>query len=143
MTYFFTLNYILQLYRALVQSRSINVKQTLACSLHEVAKILSSNEEISIGESNSSGSGSNSRSGSNSNSGSGVGSGSGNVSGSSGGGGVSGGSGSGNNSNSNSGNNSSSVSIFTGGVSLVEGELIPIFESMLQVSRNQIMKNKN
>ena len=128
---------LLQLYRALVQSRSINVKQTLACSLHEVAKILSSNEEISIGESNSSGSGSNS------NSGSGVGSGSGNVSGSSGGAGVSGGSGSGNNSNSNSGNNSSSVSIFTGGVSLVEGELIPIFESMLQVSKNQIMKNKN
>ena len=100
-----------------MQSRSINVKQTLACSLHEVAKILSSNEEISIGESSGSNSGSNSGSAGGSSS-----SGSGTVSGSS--------------SNSNSGNNSSSVSIFTGGVSLVEGELIPIFESMLQVSEN-------
>ena len=116
-----------------MQSRSINVKQTLACSLHEVAKILSSNEEISIGESSGSNSGSNSgsaggsgSSGSNNNGGAGGGSGSGTVSGSS--------------SNSNSGNNSSSVSIFTGGVSLVEGELIPIFESMLQVSEN---KTKN
>jgi hypothetical protein len=36
-----------ELYHALVQSRSINVKQTLACSLHEVARILRGPEVLS------------------------------------------------------------------------------------------------
>ena len=77
----------LQLYRALVQSRSCNVKQTLACSLHEVARILSTSEEVpepleSFDE------------------------------------------------NSNE--------FFLAGVSLVERELIPIFECMLQVRTHTV-----
>ena len=36
----------MQLYHNLVQSRSVNVKQSLAASLHEVAKILSTSYDI-------------------------------------------------------------------------------------------------
>ena len=82
------------MYRALVQSRSIVVKQTLAYSLHEVARILNGNEEDNIDQMKGSISASDGR----------------NFEGNKGSG------------------------AFNGGVSLVEAELIPIFESMLQVS---------
>ena len=83
-----------QLYRALVQSRSCNVKKTLACSLHEVARILSTTEEVH---------GPNGAFGCES---------------------------PGGYEDQDLGYNE----FFMDGVSLVERELIPVFESMLQVS---------
>lgn len=77
----------LQLYRALVQSRSCNVKQTLACSLHEVARILSTSEEVPEPLENL---------------------------------------------------DENSNEFFLAGVSLVERELIPIFECMLQVRTHTV-----
>lgn len=76
-----------------MQSRSNNVKQTLACSLHEVARILSNTDAVHCDPINDDNSAQNHDE----------------VRGVNGAGGI-------------------------GGMYLVEQELIPVFESMLQVS---------
>jgi hypothetical protein len=88
----------LQLYRALVQSRSCNVKKTLACSLHEVARILSTTEEV---PGPNCGFGSESPAGYE---------------------------------DQDQDHDQGYNEYFMDGVTLVERELIPVFESMLQVS---------